>query len=237
MMEPPGERSATAFIGLGLGALLAQWMLAIWGVWTLPNLAVAHWLVLGGVTAVMVFLATREWRWSAIQGTLPRLALVLLGVCFTAGLANYSVLMCSGPAGKNVEMDVYRVALQFMHTVPKLADHPGAIRFWYNNRSGNSINSIQSTYLWGYSKINANPADDPGLPHLGEFQLQLLRDPQTRYLGLLCGSKEELSQGLAALTREAVEFKTADYRVLTSGDYKMYYQLVELGHGPDPVTH
>ncbi len=230
-------RGAPAFIGLGLGALLAQWILAIWGGWTLPLLTVSHWLVLGGVTAVVVFLATREWKLPPARSTLPWLALIALSGSFTAGLENFSGLMRSGPAGTNVEMDVYRVALQFMRTVPKVADHPGAIRFWYNNRVGNSINSIQSTFLWGYSKINANPPEGPGLPHLGELQLQLLHDPQLRYLGLLGESREEVSQGLAALTREAVEFKTADYRVLTSGSYKMYYQLVELGHGPGPVTH
>lgn len=229
-------QSAPAFIGLGLGALLAQWMLAIWGGWTLPNLTVSHWLVFGGVATVVMFLATREWRLPAVRSTLPWLALIALNGAFTAGLANYSGLMWSRGAGNNVEMDVYRVALQFMHTVPKVADHPGAIRFWYKNGSRNSINSIQSTYLWGYSKINTILPDDPGLPHLGEFQLRLLRDPQLRYLGLLCESKEELSQGLAALTREAVGFKTADNRVLSSGDYKIYYQLVELEHDPDP-TH
>ena len=126
---------------------------------------------------------------------------------------------------------------QFMQVVPKMAERPGGIMFWYNNRVGNSINSIQSTYLWGYSKINASPPEDPGLPHLGELQLKLLNDPQVRFLGLLCESEEELSQGLAALTKKAIEFKTADYRVLASGDYRIYYQIVELMHSPGAVAH
>jgi len=66
--------------------------------------------------------------------------------------------------------------------------------------------------------------------------MQLLRNPLVRYVGLLGESEEELSQGLAALTREAVEFKTADYRALASGNYRVYYQLVELVHGPEAAS-
>jgi hypothetical protein len=224
--------SAPAFIGLGLAALLAQWLPAIWAGRTLPYLTLSQWLALAGVAIVTVFLATRDWRLPAVQGMLPWLALVLLGVSFTAGMASYGGMIRNGPAAANMEMDVYRVALQFVGAVPKQAEHPGLIRFWYNNRVGNSINSVQSTYLWGYSKLNASPPADPGLPHLGEFQLQSLQNPELRYLVLLCESREECSQGLAALTQAGVVFKPEDDRILASGHYRIYYQLVELVHGP-----
>ena len=227
---------ASAFIGLGLTVFVVPLMAVSWGGWVPPNLSVSHWLALGGAAIVVVFLATREWRRPAMQDTLCCLALVLVGGWFTFGLTNYSGLMQTGPTARNVEMDVYRVALQFMRVVPKIEERPGIIKFWYNNRIGNSINSVQSTHLWGYSKLNTNPPEDPGLPHLGEFQMKLLRDPQMRYLGLLCESEQELSQGLAALTQESVEFKPADYHVLASGDYRIYFQLVEVLHGPGNVA-
>lgn len=223
-------RAASAFIALGLVTLLAQWILRNWVGWTPPNLTVARWTALSGVTALAVFLGTRAWRVPAVQGILVCLALVSLSGCFTAGLTNYGPLMRTGSAGNNTEMDVYRVALQFMRAVPPLSERPGVIQFWYNNRIGNSINSVQSTYLWGYSKINSNPPEDPGLPNLGEFQLQLLRDPKLRYVGLLCETEEELSKGLAALRRHAVEFTVVDYRVLVSGDYRVYFESIELMH-------
>lgn len=225
---------AAVFLGLGLAVLLAPWLLAIWAGRPALSLTEPHWLELGGVVAVTMFLATRDWRLPALRNILPYFALVLLGGCFTAGLADYNGLV-AGPATKKTEMNVYRVAQQFMHVVPKLAEHPGVIRFWYNNRIGNSINSVQSTFLWGFSKLNTNPPEDPGMPHLGDFQLQLLRDPQVRYLGLLGETEEELSQGLTALQREGIDFKTTDHRVLASGDYRVYYQLVELTHGHDFV--
>jgi hypothetical protein len=230
------RRRSPEFITLGLTALLTQWVLSMRG-WALPNLTIPQWLALGSVTAAVVFLSSREWRIPRLQVNLAWLALVLVTGFFSAGLSNYGGMMRTASSAKNVEMDVYRVALQFMQVVPKMAERPGGIMFWYNNRVGNSINSIQSTYLWGYSKINASPPEDPGLPHLGELQLKLLNDPQVRFLGLLCESEEELSQGLAALTKKAIEFKTADYRVLASGDYRIYYQIVELMHSPGAVAH
>ena len=228
-------RSAPVFIGLGLSVLLIPWLGASWGGWAVPNVTVPQWLTLAGVAAAGVVLGTREWRVPAMRVILPWVALVVLGCCFTAGLGFYSGMVRTGRA-ENRETDVYRVALQFMQVVPKVAEHPGVIRFWYNNRVGNSINSIQSTYLWGYSKLNTSPPEDPGLPHLGEFQLQLLRDPEVRYLALLGETEEELSEGLAALTQQAIAFKAADYRVLASGDYRIFFQLVELRRGPNAVT-
>jgi hypothetical protein len=229
------KRGAVVFIGVGLAGLLAQWMLASWSRRALSNLTVSHWLVLAGVAAVAVHFATRESRWPVVQRGLPWIALVLLTGSVTAGLTVYRSALRTDTASNNLEMDVYRVALQFVRAVPKVADHPGAILFWYNNRDGSSINSVQSTYLWGYSKLNRNPPEDPGLPYLTESQLQTLRHPELQYLSLLCESEEELSQGLAALTRKSVAFKTADSRVLASGGYRIYYQLIELIHRPDVV--
>ncbi len=222
-----------AFISLGLAALLTPWMLAIWVGRPLPTLTAAQWLVLGGLLIVTLFLATRNWRWRVLSGALPWVALIVLGAEFTAGQRYFSNMMRTGTAIDNTELDVYRVAFQFMDAVPRLADRPGVIRFWYNNRQGNSINSIQSTFLWGYSKLNTNPPEDPGLPHLGEFQLKLLHDPEVRYLGLLCESEDELSQGLAALRTHSIEYKPADHRVLASGNYRIYFELLELIHRPN----
>jgi hypothetical protein len=225
-------RAATAFVGVGLIALLAQWTLAAWDGRSLPSLNVGVWACAGVAAAVVVFVATLEWRHPGIRGILVGLALLLLNGSFAAGFMDYSKVGRTPKDPKNTEIDVYRVALQFIQAVPKHAQNPGIVRFWYNNRIGNSINSVQSTMLWGYSKINQNPPEDPGLPYLGEFQMRVLRDPQVRYLGLMCESKEELSEGLAALTREAVELKPVEDHVLASGGFTIYFQLVELVHGP-----
>jgi len=225
------QQGAAVFIGIGAAAWLAPWLLATWHIWQVPSMTVSQWFVLGGLAGAAMLFATRNLRLPHVHAVLPLVALILLTGCVTVGFADYSAPLHIG-ASKNTEMDVYRVALQFIRAVPKVADHSGSILFWYNNRVGNAVNSVQSTYLWGYSKLNKYPPGDPGLPSLDQGQLRTLRQPELRYLGLLCESEAELSQGLAALTRESVPFEMADYRVLASGDYRIYYQLVELTHSP-----
>jgi len=224
---------AAAFIGVGSACLIAPWI--FWTCRVPLNMTASHWILLAVVAAIAVFIATRDSLQPAFQRILAWTALVLLTGTVTAGLAFYGSVLRSGADQQPLDMDVYRVALQFSRAVPKVDDRPGGILFWYNNHVGNPINSVQSTYLWGYSKLNKNPPTDPGLPSLDKSQVQALRAPDLRYLALLCESEMEVSKGLAALRRESVEFKTADYRVLASGDYRVYYQLVELGHSQDVV--
>jgi hypothetical protein len=224
------------FIGLGLTALLAQWMLPAFDRWVLSSLTVSGWLLIGAGMVTAMFVATRELRSPPIRSVLPWMALVLLGGGFTAGLVDYGPLVRQGPVAAKREMEVYRVALQFANAVPKQAEHPGVIRFWYRNRSEDSLNSIQSMFLWGYSRLSSASLEDPGLPYLGDFEMQILRDPQLRYLGLLGESQEELSKGLAALTQKAIRFEPEEYRELASGDYRVYFQIVELVHGPSAAS-
>jgi hypothetical protein len=236
--QPLQERTKQnpyGFVGLGLTALLGQWMLPAFDRWVLANLTISVCLLIGGVTAIVMFLATRELRSPPIRNILPWVALVLLGVSFSAAFVNYPNVRRE-PAVAKRELDVYRVSLQFADAVPKVAEHPGIIRFWYRNRSEDSLNSIQSMFLWGYSRVSSALREDPGLPYLGDFELQQLRDPQLRYLGLLGESQEELFGGLAALTEKAIPFRPTDYRVLISGDYRVYFQIVELLHGPSAAS-
>lgn len=223
-------RREPVFLGLGLAALLAQWMLMTWGDLFLPFLSMSTSLALAGAVTAVMFLATRDWWPAAVRNVMALLALLLVSGCFTAEQADYRDLLRSSRSSDKREMDVYRVALQFLRAVPRVSEYPGAIVFWYKNRPGNSIRSVQSTHLWGYSKLNRNPPEDPGLPYLDKQHLQSLRRPEVRYLALLGESEDEISQGLAALRRDSVEFSPADHRVLASGDYRVYFQLVELKH-------
>lgn len=165
-------------------------------------------------------------------------ALVAMGIfciAFETGFSTYSSAVgkrftLRGADSQKMEWEVYRVAEQLIQAVPKKAVTPGDILFWYDNRVGNPINSIQSTYLWGFSKLNTNPPEDPGLPVLSFGQTARLNNPQWRFLGLLCDSSNELEAGIAALRNHAIGFKEEDRRVLAAGDYKVYWELVELSH-------
>jgi hypothetical protein len=71
-------------------------------------------------------------------------------------------------------LDLY--AKDGVHFLMPYDDSP--VMFWYNNRPSNPINSVQSTYLWTYSKMNQYPPEDTGMPAIGAFQMAQLRDPE-----------------------------------------------------------
>jgi len=156
------------------------------------------------------------------------LAILLLGFGVDAGLATYSLTIHPWKSADTSELDVYRVALQLADAVPRYRSGDG-ILFWYNNRGmENSLNSVQSMYLWGYSRLNALEIDTPGLPYLGKTELDRVRDPRTRYLGLLCETPAEMAQALEALREAGVAYIESGRRELQSGSYRVYWELVDL---------
>jgi hypothetical protein len=167
-------------------------------------------------------------------GTKPRLWLagvgsILVGLSVDAAFSDrvYAPHVGAQEIHAQRERDVFAVSMQFMSVVPKFGERPGVIRFWYNNRRGNLINSVQSTYLWGFTKSHQNPATDPGMPHIGPFQLKVFQDRRVKYLGLIGESEEELGKGLEALTDKGLVFSLLERRVLASGGYRIYWQLIE----------
>jgi hypothetical protein len=56
----------------------------------------------------------------------------------------------------------------------------------------------------------------------------MLRAPQVRYLGLLGESPQEIKDRRDTLIAHQVAFKPVSYRELASGEYRMYFQLLEL---------
>jgi hypothetical protein len=125
------------------------------------------------------------------------------------------------------ERNIYRVAEQFISAVPKQRDHPGRVCFWYSNRSGDMINSVQATYLWGFSRCSS-PIAGAGMPVIGEFESKQFEDPKLKYIVLLGDSADELTSALAALKASNIAFVPVQNRILSSGDYRIYFEYVEL---------
>jgi hypothetical protein len=131
------------------------------------------------------------------------------------------------PAGR--EMDVYRVALQFLERVPKASKMPGTVAFWYSNEPpGNAIQSVQSTYLWGFSKVQGQGR---GLPYFEAAEIERLRRMNVKWLVLLAEQQGQLELGRASLRRIEVEHHVVDRRVLSAGRYTLHFELLELQRG------
>jgi hypothetical protein len=156
------------------------------------------------------------------------LGTVMIGLTFDIGFSSpvYGAMVQSEDTNYRMEWNVYRVAMQFMSAVPRLSETPGAIRFWY--RSGtNYLDSIQSTFLWGFSKSQSSTQAESGMPAIGPSELRLFQDQGLKYLGLLGQSEEEVQGGLQALTGAGLAFELLDHRFLSSGSYHVYWQLIK----------
>jgi hypothetical protein len=165
-------------------------------------------------------------------------SLVLVAVSMAAGLGSYYCYKTVRPFSlhDDTERDTYRVALQLIAEAPNLSGGPGRLVFWYNNRKASPINSIQSTFLWGLSKMNEYPPQGLGMPDLGPFQMGLLRNREIRYLVLLGETPEEVQAGLQAITRARVGYNQLATRDLHSGTLHVYFHPIELTtRPPEPV--
>jgi hypothetical protein len=87
------------------------------------------------------------------------------------------------------------------------------------------VDAIQSTFLWGYSRLQG---EGRGLPELGEKDLELVRSPELKWLALLSEQPEQLELARAALTANGVRFHTSIQKLLAAGDYRLHVEILEL---------
>jgi hypothetical protein len=145
--------------------------------------------------------------------------------CFAEG--TYSSMVGNRFRPNHIELDVYRVALAFMRSIPPLSERAGEIRFWYHNRPPESLQSIQSTFLWGVSKVQgADP--DRGLPYLAAEERERILAPGVRWLGMITEQEAELATGRAALLDHGVNFRPVSHHVIMAGDYTAYLDVLEI---------
>ncbi|MEO8373242.1 MAG: hypothetical protein ABI806_28915, partial [Candidatus Solibacter sp.] len=226
-------------IAAGAAAVI-PWVLITWGITWIEDVDVRIWMAMAALTLLATLVAMAApagWR-----GPVAVVAAMLLAISVDAGLAGsrltadrkqmaYSMVRpFSSP--RDTEWDTYRLSLQFIKVVPKLRERPGMLRFWYTGDGNHPFNVVQSTYLWGHSKMNQTLPADPGMPHIGEFQLTLLRDPALRYVGMLGQSPGQVQEGLAALSAAHVGYRLVDARELVSGALHLHWRLIEITAHP-----
>lgn len=125
------------------------------------------------------------------------------------------------------EVDAYRVSLALMDAMPKFRLDGRPILFWYASRD-RLINSVQSTYLWGYSRLQKPTDGGPGMPVLEATQLRDLNDNGPLWLVLIGRSRHAVAAGLASLHGLGVAFASAGDKDLCSGGVCLAVTLLEL---------
>ena len=216
---------------LFVAASLLPWVLYALGVTAFSGWSFGEHLVLVGVTGLLVFAAT---RWRRPLPWFPVSAALLLGVMFWSSFfqPRYAAMVNSWERPEQRERAVYNVALQFMEAVRTSTGGRGSIRFWYSNEPrGNSMQSVQSMFLWGYSRVQG---DGAGLPSLEPQELALITAPEVSWLALMAERPQQLQEAREVLGARGVAFQPVALRVFASGDYRVYFQLLRLQKSPKP---
>jgi hypothetical protein len=112
-------------------------------------------------------------------------------------------------AADDVGLSRYRLGLKFIETMPKYKDDGRPIYFWYSE-SDKLANSLQSTYLWGYSRLMDMNQEAPGLPSLRGVNLELLRNRAA--LVLFDHDKGVVEQGIEELRRLGIRFTVKKFQ-------------------------
>jgi hypothetical protein len=212
---------------LGIMGFVLPWMLKAHGLDILPSSRPWQFVLLSALTAVVLVFATYVPVPDSAKRALVGMGTMLIGLSLVLGFSTniYKSMFQADMAHYRREWSDYSLAMQLMDAVPKIKDTPGGLFFWYKSQA--DLDSIQSTFLWGFSKSQQNPPADPGMPFIGPFQRQLFGSIQAKYLVLLGTSDGELQQALKALTGAGFAFDLVDHRLLTSGSARIYWQLIE----------
>lgn len=103
---------------------------------------------------------------------------------------------------------------------------PTSIRFWYCNDHESSLNSVQSAFLWGYTRLHAWDQRLRGMPELTPADVGNLR--KVEYLGLLAETEEEIRQARASLVAAGVSSTLVRERQYSGTVIKVYFALLKI---------
>jgi hypothetical protein len=208
-------------------SFLGPWVIGVY-VWNwFPAVHLTQFVelaIVAGAALAAGFLIRTDGGW---RRGVASFATFSLGLFLAAGFSESIYASVFENRGSR-ERDIYRVAEQLISAVPKQRDHPGRVCFWYSNRPGDMINSVQSTYLWSFSMCSSPLPGVAGMPVIGEFETKQFKDPRLKYVVLLGDSADDLTVALAALQASRIAFVPVQNRVLSAGDYRIYFAYLEL---------
>ena len=106
-----------------------------------------------------------------------------------------------------LEWDVYEGAVFLERFVSAHLRPDQVVGFWYSNEEIRhmEINSVQSVFLWGYSRLASVTRSDPGMPLVNQaFTARVSGTPYVVLLGL---TRDEIEGGLEALRQAGFAYK------------------------------
>ncbi len=167
--------------------------LALMGI-VLATIALGRWATLAAPVGAILFSAAMHLHWNApyFSGT------------------------WGGAMRNEREVPAHRLALSLMDQMPKFVNDGRQILFWYPYKDP-LIRSLQSTYLWGYSKLNSNDDSISGMPQVTAKELERLKTSGGPWLVLIDRSIEGVKAGIQALDRHGIALGNERQDQLCSG--------------------
>jgi hypothetical protein len=119
-------------------------------------------------------------------------------------------------SGSDTSLDVFRIAVQMTDTIPKIRDDGRPLWFWYSG-SDLLMNSLQSTYLWAYSRLEAGDDPTAGMPTPSAAALTRLAVAGEPWLALMDRSMGGIEAGKSALRERGFVLENERHSTLCSG--------------------
>lgn len=216
-LEP---KDSWIMIGLGVTLVLAGYLAYRWIEPAIFRMNIRWLALLGGLALLGPAAVDRRAKLGFLVTALAAAASPLPFYKMPAGV--YSAIHDGSPA---LEWDVYRAALELQHIVSAYPVSSGPIGFWYTNRNGSLLNSVQSMYLWGPSRI-ASPTDPKaGMPALTDADM--VRLAHYRRICLLSDRIGEVDQGVRALTAAGINTKSGQHELYNGREFRVDYLMLE----------
>jgi hypothetical protein len=133
------------------------------------------------------------------------LVAVLTVSCAPAFTQQYGLV--ASPAERQREWDVYHGAVFLQKFVDARVSPSQAIGFWYSNQDV-LMTSIQSIFLYEYSRVAPWGRDHPGMPLLDETTRTAIA--KKKFLVLLASSEAETDSALSAIRAARQPFRFVD---------------------------
>lgn len=125
------------------------------------------------------------------------------------------------------EIDAYRIALRLMEEMPRMQDDGEPLLFWYKNDS-RLLNSIQSIYVWGYSRLSSADGKEKGFPILSDVEKKRLKSEAPVWLVLLSEDMQRLEEGINSLSENKIKIERHKQRSLCEKNTCIYLEILSI---------
>jgi hypothetical protein len=195
-----------------------------------------YWIWLGfAFTLILVLLATSFKEFSAYAILCFSLVIqisILSGVSWSSASDGIPVYARMYGMVDDVGMSRYRLGLKFIEAVPKFNQEYRPVYFWYSN-ADKLAHSLQSTYLWGYSRLMDSNQGTPGLPFSNGVNIESLHKRSS--LVLFDREKRIVNQGIEELRSLGIRFAVKKFHEICERETCYTIAFVDVKGGNEKI--